>query len=147
MHMQRSNICRGRDPVRQAQPQLLHASTTTAASGKHDRAFPNEKNRKPALSQTKPRVFCEHNLDYIMVATATHAPGQSAFNAVERRMAPLSKELAGVILPYDVYGSHLDSSNKTVDKELELKNFAAAGQSLTEIWSSMVFDYLYNFNV
>jgi hypothetical protein len=56
-------------------------------------------------------------------------------------MAPLSKELSGVILPYDLYGSHLNSSNKTVDKALELKNFAAAGQSLAEIWSAMVFYY------
>jgi len=69
---------------------------------------------------------------------ATHAPGQSAYNAVERRMAPLSNELAGVILPYDTYGSHLNSSNKTIDRQLEMKNFASAGRSLAEIWSSML---------
>ena len=69
---------------------------------------------------------------------ATHAPGQSAYNAVERRMAPLSNELAGIILPYDMYGSHLNNNNKTVDEALEAKNFSYAGQSLAEIWSSMV---------
>lgn len=69
---------------------------------------------------------------------ATHAPGQSAYNAVERRMAPLSKALTGVILPFDKYGSHLDSSNRTIDENLEKRNFACAGSVLAEIWSEMV---------
>ena len=48
-----------------------------------------------------------------------HAPGSSAYNKVERRMAPLSKFTAEIIFPFDTFGSHLDSSNKTVDEELE----------------------------
>jgi hypothetical protein len=40
-------------------------------------------------------------------------------------MAPLSRELAGLILQHDHYGSHLDNSGKTTDAELEKKNIAA----------------------
>lgn len=39
--------------------------------------------------------FNKLNLDAIFVAT--NAPGRSAFNRVERRMAPLSRESSGVI--------------------------------------------------
>lgn len=42
-------------------------------------------------------------------------------------MAPLSRELATVVLPYEHYRSHLDSQGKTIDSELELKNFQRAG--------------------
>lgn len=70
---------------------------------------------------------------------ASYAPGQSAFNIVERRMSPLSRDLAGLILPYDKFGSHLDpSSHKTVDFDLEKRNFAAAGNILADVWSSTV---------
>jgi hypothetical protein len=40
-------------------------------------------------------------------------------------MAPLSRELARLILQHDHYGSHLDNSGKTTDAELEYKNIAA----------------------
>ncbi|KAL5491710.1 hypothetical protein EMCRGX_G017057, partial [Ephydatia muelleri] len=66
--------------------------------------------------------------------------GRSAYNRVERRMAPLSKELAGVVLPHDSYGSHLDAQGRTIDKELEKKNFGCAGNVLAEIWSSVIID-------
>ena len=62
------------------------------------------------------------------------AAGLSAFNPVERRMAPLSHDLAGLILPHDHYGTHLNSSGKTVDEELEEKNFLAAAEALSEVW-------------
>ena len=55
-------------------------------------------------------------------------------------MAPLSKELSGVLLPHDKFGSHLDSQNRTIDEELETKNFQFAGESLAEIWSEMIYD-------
>jgi hypothetical protein len=58
----------------------------------------------------------------------------------ERRMAPLSRELAGLILPHDHYGSHLDKDCKTIDEQLEAANFAFAGKALAEVWSSMVID-------
>jgi hypothetical protein len=82
--------------------------------------------------------FISQNLDAVFVAT--NAPGRSAFNRIERRMAPLSRELSGLILEHDHYGSHLDSRNKTVDLELEKLNFQHAGQTLAEIWSGLTFD-------
>ena len=82
--------------------------------------------------------FKKYNLDaYIAI---THAPGMSAFNFVERRMAPLSKELAGVVIPHDVCGTHLDSSGRTIDEELEKTNFQKAGEILASIWNGLVLD-------
>lgn len=77
-----------------------------------------------------------------LLIIASHAPGQSAFNPVERRMAPLSHDLTGLILPYNTFGSHLDSSNRTINIDLERKNFQAAGKVLAEVWSSTVRDFL-----
>lgn len=70
----------------------------------------------------------------------TNAPGRSAYNRVERRMARLSYELGGLILPHDSYGTHLDSNNKCIDSELELKNFEKAGETLAEVWKNLVID-------
>lgn len=71
---------------------------------------------------------------------ATNAPGRSAFNRVERRMAPLSKDLAGLIIPHDHFGSHLDSQLRTTDTELEKKNFKYAGETLANVWNQLVID-------
>ncbi|KAH7678469.1 hypothetical protein AAVH_41630, partial [Aphelenchoides avenae] len=95
---------------------------------------PDESPRFPKTLLAWAVVFKEFDLDYLMVAT--HAPGQSAFNAVDRRMAPLSKDLTGLILSYDTFGSQLDQSGKTVDAEKERQNFAAAGEVHAEIWSN-----------
>ena len=59
--------------------------------------------------------------------------GLSAFNRIERRMSPLSHDIAGLILPHDAYGSHLDQSGKTIDKELEKRNFQKAAETLSEV--------------
>ena len=75
-----------------------------------------------------------NNLDALFLIS--NAPGRSAFNRVGRRMAPLSRELAGVILPHDTFGSHLDSSGRTIDKELEKRNFEKAGSVLTTLHST-----------
>ena len=53
-------------------------------------------------------------------------------------MAPLSKDTAGIILPFDTFGNHLDASNKAIDSELGIKNFEAAGKILVEIWSGSI---------
>ena len=45
-------------------------------------------------------------------------------------MAPLSKALAGAILDHEVCGGHLDASGKTMDDDLEKKNFKFAGEVL-----------------
>ena len=99
---------------------------------------PDENPRYQKVIDVAIHHFNSYNLDAIYIAT--NAPGRSAFNRVERRMAPLSKELSGVILPHETYGSHLDNKGKTVDPEMEKKNFEAAGKVLSEIWSKVVID-------
>ena len=61
------------------------------------------------------------DLDLDLLVEATNAPGLSDFNKAERRMFHLSKQMTGVVLPHDTFGSHL-RNGKTVDEELEKKN-------------------------
>lgn len=75
-----------------------------------------------------------------LLIVATNAPGRSTYSRVERRMAPLSRKLSGVILEHDHYGTHLDSNGKTVDTEKESQNFEFAGKTLADIWSELSFD-------
>ena len=99
---------------------------------------PDENPRYPKVQEVAIDHFKKYNLDAYIVMTL--ASGMSAYNYVERRMAPLSKALAGVLLPHDTYGNHLDSEGKTTDTELEKKNFQKAGESLAEIWGEMIID-------
>jgi hypothetical protein len=55
-------------------------------------------------------------------------------------MAPLSHDLAGLILPYDHFGSHLNDSGVTVNVELEKINFRKAGQNLADRWRQSIID-------
>ena len=55
-------------------------------------------------------------------------------------MAPLSKELAGIVLPDDSFGIHMDENGKTIDDIKELQNFRKAGETLSEVWSKMTID-------
>lgn len=82
--------------------------------------------------------FKVFNLDALFIIR--NAPGRSPYNRVERRMAPLSRELAGLILPHDHFGSHLNSSGEVINKQLELQNFQFAGETLAAVWSKMVID-------
>ena len=87
------------------------------------------------------RLFKKYGLDCLFVVS--NCLGRSAYNMVERRMVPLSNQLAGeikkcyvtydssiflgFILPHDYYGSHLDDNGNTINEELELCNFKRAG--------------------
>ncbi|CAF4111571.1 unnamed protein product [Rotaria sordida] len=55
-------------------------------------------------------------------------------------MAPLSHDLAGLILPHYYFGSHLNESGVTVHVDLEKLNFRKAGQILAERWNQSVID-------
>ena len=81
--------------------------------------------RFPSTRDTLATVFKKHDLDFIYCVC--NAAGLSAFHFIERRMAPLSLGLAGIILPHEHYGSHLDGNGNTIDPDLELKNFEKAG--------------------
>lgn len=47
-------------------------------------------------------------MNNLALFVAANPPQQSAFNQIERKMASLSRELSGVILPHDHHGSDLD---------------------------------------
>lgn len=98
----------------------------------------DENPRFPNVINHAVDYFKKYNLDALF--WATNAPGRSAFNRVERRMAPLSRELSGVVIPHDKFGTHLNSSGKVINKDLEKKNFEYAGEILAEIWGNMVID-------
>ncbi|CAG8817711.1 34248_t:CDS:2 [Gigaspora margarita] len=49
-------------------------------------------------------------------------------------MALLSEKLAGITLPVDNFGSHLDSQRKVLDEDLACRNFEFAGNYLYDIW-------------
>ncbi|CAF3108249.1 unnamed protein product [Rotaria sp. Silwood2] len=99
---------------------------------------PDENPRFPKTLVSNIRKFKKYNLDGLFILT--HAPGQSAYNIVERRMAPLSHDLAGLILPHDYFGTHLNESGVTINLELEKLNFRKAGQILAERWNKSVID-------
>ena len=84
------------------------------------------------------RQFENLSLDAVFVFI--HAPGSNAYNPVERRMVPLLKDIAGIILPFDSFGSHLNAANKTIDINLEIKISETAGKILAEIWSELFID-------
>lgn len=99
---------------------------------------PDENPRYQKVVRTAVYHFSKYDFDAVFIAT--NAPGRSAFNRVERRMAPLSKTLSGLILPYDHCGNHLNEKGETINVDLEKKNFEFAGQTLAEIWSETIFD-------
>ena len=81
------------------------------------------------------KLFKDLNLDALIIAL--YPEGFSAFNPVERRMAPLSWELIGVIFEHEHFGRHLNSAKETIDVDLEKKNFAYAGKALADLWQRM----------
>ncbi|XP_065648493.1 uncharacterized protein LOC136077966 [Hydra vulgaris] len=95
----------------------------------------DEAPRFPKTLATAVDLFRLLDLDALL--HGVNAAGVSAFNPVERRMAPLSHDLAGIILPHDYFGNHLDSSGKTIDQKLELENFQKAATILAQVWSLM----------
>lgn len=86
---------------------------------------PDENPRYPKVIEVCTHHFFKHDLDALFIAT--NAPGRSAYNLVERRMAPLSRKLCGLVLPYDNFGDHLDSQRRTTEEKLEKMNFPFAG--------------------
>lgn len=99
---------------------------------------PDENPRFPKVISNRIKHFHDYDLDVLIILT--NAPGRSAYNRVERRMAPLRRELAGLILPHDSCGSHLNNSGRTINKDFENQNFRKAREILAEIWSNMVID-------
>jgi hypothetical protein len=93
---------------------------------------PDENPRHLKNIKTYCQLFRKFDLDYLTVRT--HAPGQSKYNPVERGMATLSGKLAGITLPIDHYGTHLNTQDKVINPDLALQNFRYAGEALCNIW-------------
>ncbi|KAF2894447.1 hypothetical protein ILUMI_11727, partial [Ignelater luminosus] len=108
-----------------------HSSSTASSHAKDAYGGPDENPRYAKVISHALHHFVEHDLDTIFIFT--NAPGKSAFNRVERRMAALCQQLSGFILPHYSYGTHLDEPGRTTDFDLEKKNF--------EVWNSMVIDH------
>ena len=87
--------------------------------------------RFPTSRRTLIKFFKDLDIDYLIAAC--NAAGLSAFHFIERRMAPLSKELAGIVLLHDSFGTHLNENGKTIDDVKELQNFSKTGETLSEI--------------
>ncbi|KAJ8889316.1 hypothetical protein PR048_008815 [Dryococelus australis] len=64
--------------------------------------FPDENPRYRKVIAHAVEHFKEYDLDAIFIVI--NDPGRSTFNRVERRMAPLSRELTGVVLPMIILG-------------------------------------------
>ena len=92
---------------------------------------PDENPHFPKSLDVAVQHFKKHKFDALLIST--HAPGLSTYNQVERRMAPLNKALAGLLLPYDTFGNYLDSKERTIEVELEKRNFKKVGEVLGEV--------------
>ena len=116
---------------------------------KHDRAAKpigmyfcdggsDENPRFPKTLDIAIQIFRKYNLDALLIST--HTPGLSTSNQVESRMAPLCKALSEILSPYETFETNLDSSRKTIETNLEKRNFKAAGEILTKVWEEIVHD-------
>lgn len=103
-----------------------------------DGSGPENHTRYPATLQSAIEKFKKYNLDVLILVN--QAPGQSMFNVVERRLSPLSHDLAGLILPHDYFGTHLNEAGVTEHAELEKENFKKTADILAEVWSMNVLD-------
>jgi hypothetical protein len=100
-------------------------------------AFENN-SRHPKTLASAIDKFKKYNLDALVMVN--QAPGQALFNVVERRLSPMTHDLAGLILPHDHFGTHLNDSGVTINPELERTNFKKAGEVLAEVWRGSVID-------
>ena len=78
----------------------------------------------PSTRQTLIKFFKKRDTDFFV---AVFSAGLLVHHFIERRMAPLSKELTVVVLPHDTFGSRLDENRVSVDAEKEVQNFKKAG--------------------
>lgn len=96
---------------------------------------PNENPHYQKTISASIDYFCSFDLDTFFVAS--NAPGRSAYNWVERQMAPLSYDIAEVMLPHNHFGSHWDSQGNKVESSLEI-NFEHTGKVPVKNWSDTV---------
>ena len=103
-----------------------------------DSLDPTDYTRFPKTLASAISKFKKYNLDAFFLIT--QAPGQTSYNVVERRLAALSQDLTGLVLPHDYFGTHLNVSGLTIDAELEKINFKNTGDVLAEVWNMDMID-------
>jgi hypothetical protein len=103
-----------------------------------DNIDPINYTRFPKTLYLSIQKFKKYNLDAFILFT--QAPGQSTFNIAERRLALLSHDLSGLVLPHSYFGTHLNLCGLTVDAELEKRNFKKTGDILSEVWNMNLID-------
>ena len=99
---------------------------------------PDESARNAKQISFAIKHFRDYDLDALFLVN--DAPGQSASNRAERRLATMSHQLSDLVIPHDRCGSHLDEEGRTINKELQVENFACASRILAEVWNSTVID-------
>ena len=99
---------------------------------------PDEAPRNPSTQSEMIHLFVK--MELLLLVLISLPAGYSPFSPCERRMAPLSKQLTGVVLDHKYHGSHLNSSHETVDFELEKNNFEHAGKRFVKIFQEMTLD-------
>jgi hypothetical protein len=103
-----------------------------------DTSGPDNNTRYPRTLAAAIDKFKKYNLDALIIVN--QAPGQTLFSVVQRRLAPMSQDLAGLILPHDHFGTHLNDNGLTEEAELEKENFKLTGDVLAEVWGMHVLD-------
>ena len=92
---------------------------------------PDENPRHLKNIKTYCQLFQKFNLDYLTVQA--YVSGQFKYNPVERGMATLSEKLAGITLPINHFGTHLNTQKKMINSKLALQNFQYAEEALCDI--------------
>lgn len=103
-----------------------------------DTVEPKDYARYPKTLISAINKFKKYNLDAFFIIC--QAPGQTSFNIVERRLAALSQDLTGLVLPHDYFGTHLNVSGVTIDAEVEKMNIKKTGEVLGEVWNLDMID-------
>ena len=65
--------------------------------------------------------FKNHHFNVLLISTL--APRRFTYNQIKCLMVPLSKILAGSVLLHDIFGTHFDFQRRTLNLELEKRNF------------------------
>ena len=99
---------------------------------------PNEAPSNPSTRAEMTLLFIK--FDFVLLLLASLTSGYSLFNPCERRMAPLSRMLTGVLLDHKHFGSHLNSEKQTVDDNMKRK----ISNTRVSVWPAYLKIYMIN---
>ena len=82
-------------------------------------------------------IQLSRELDLDLTIVGHHPAGCSPEGRQERRMAPLSQDLTGLVLIHNKFGNALNSKHEVVDEKLDADNLFYAAEQLAKIWSEL----------